>query len=157
MSSRNDNLLETPLYFGGEEYVTRVELVRRAQAEGLDISDRTIRYWATYNMFPRPYRLEGHKTPYYPVSLLAQVRAMVATRPRVVKKLREELMKSGLKTVRIGDRQFEVLPSMFEFEDNGYKCTLYKLADGSGDELLLMRRRQDGKGQEGEQSISHTS
>jgi DNA-binding transcriptional MerR regulator len=141
MSLQNDNLPEVPLCFGGKEYITRKELVRRAQAEGLDVEDRTIRYWATKDMFPRPYRLEGHKTPYYPASLLARLRVMVATRPKVIKKIRDELMASGLQSVRIGDRKFEVLPSMFEFDDNGYKCTLYKLADGSGDELLLVRRR----------------
>jgi len=129
-------------YFDGEEYITRKELVRRAQAEGLEVKERTIMYWATENMFPRPFRIDGHgKVAYYPASIMAQLRAMVATRPRVVKKLRNDLMKRGLKAIRIGERQFDVLPSMFEFEDEGYKCTLYKLADGSGDELLLVRRK----------------
>lgn len=138
-------MLEDPFFFDGEEYVIRAELVRRAQAEGLDVTERTVRYWATNDMFPRPFRVEGcGKFAFYPVSLLPRLRAMVATRPKVIKKLRNELMESGLRIVRIGDRQFKVLPSMLEFEDDGYKCTLYKLADGSGDELLLMRKGSGG-------------
>lgn len=135
-------MFEDSFVFDGEEYITRAELVKRAQAEGLEVTERTVRYWATYNMFPRPFRLDvdGHrKTAFYPVSLMPRLRAMIATRPRVIKKVRDELMEGGLKIVRIGSHQFQVLPSMLEFEEDGYKCTLYKLADGSGDELLLVR------------------
>lgn len=133
--------MEEPFIFEGEEYITRTEMIRRAQAEGLEVTERTVRYWATSNMFPRPFRIEGGgKTAFYPVSLMPKLRAMVATRPRVVKKVRNQLMERGLKIVRIGDQQFEVLPSMLEFQQDGYKCTLYKLANGSGDELLLIHR-----------------
>lgn len=128
--------------FAGQEYITRDELMQLVKREGIDMTRRTLEYWHLTDKIPRPLRVEGqgHRA-FYPRSFLNILRAMAALRPKAVRKLRQEIASSGgYQTLHFGNKEFEVLPSMLEFEADGHKCTLYKLADGSGDELLLVRR-----------------
>ncbi len=126
------------------ELITRAELARRAQAEGLDVTERTIRYWAGRNLLPRPVRLRGRGTrAFYPVDLLNLVRALVALRPARIKSLREQVCEMQAKPaelLEIGEQQFKVLPSPISWSGQGFEYRLYTLADSSGDLLLLKKK-----------------
>lgn len=127
------------------ELITRAELARRAQAEGLDVTERTIRYWAGQNLLPRPVRLRGQGTrAFYPVDLLDLVRALVALRPAKIRSLREQVCEMRAKPtelLEVGEQQFKVLSTPISWSGKGFEYRLYALADNSGDLVLLKKRR----------------
>jgi DNA-binding transcriptional MerR regulator len=151
------------------ELITRAELARQAQIEGMNVTERTIRYWAGENLLPRPVRLRGHGTrAFYSTDLLEMVRALVALRPAKIKSLREQVyemqtacgiqadMQTDMQvetprtpktletseTLDIGKQeQFKVLSTPISWSGQSFDYRLYTLADSSGDLLLLKKKK----------------
>ena len=122
------------------DLVTRDELARLAQAEGLELTERTIRYWAKVGLIPHPRRVPGTGLKsFYPRSLLERLRVLAATRPGAVKRLREG-KRGEVETVRFGTHEFRLLPELADWEEDGKVFSLRVLEDGSG--FLLIQRRQ---------------
>lgn len=132
-----------------DEVITRAELARRAQAKGLDVTERTIRYWAGKDLIPRPVRLPGQgPRAFYPASLLDLIGAMVALRPANIRLLREQLHEvqpdlaaqtAESHSLDVGGQQFEVLPAPVCWSGRDFNYQLFALADSSGNLLLLKK------------------
>jgi len=121
------------------DLVTRGELAELARAEGMDVTERTIRYWASEGLLPRPYRVAGEGTrSFYPMSLLDRLRVLCATRPSRIKKLRRSIGKA--ETIHFGDDTFSVLPASAVWERDSTEFSLRMLEDGSG--MLLIQRKK---------------
>lgn len=130
------------------DVITRAELAQRAQDEGLDVTERTIRYWAGQNLLPRPIRLRGQGTrAFYPASLLDMVRALVALRPAKIRSLREQLYEAQIRPTKLlgapetNGQRFEVLSTPISWSSQDFEYSLYTLADDSGSLLLLKKKR----------------
>lgn len=122
----------------GEELITRKELAVLAQAEGLDLSVRTLRYWAQKGLIPRPTLIEGAgNVAFYPVALLERLRILAALRPARIQALKSKLLAE--ETLDFGDKRFVVTPPLAQWQRNGSEYEIRFLANGAG--MLLIQRK----------------
>ncbi len=120
------------------DLIHRNELVSLAQREGLVLTSRTVRYWASMGWIPQPWRVEGQGfRAFYPKSLLKRLRVLAALRPKRLQELKENL--SEVETVQFGEETFDVLPAVARWERENTRCSLRMLADGSG--MLLIQKK----------------
>jgi len=121
------------------DLVPRQELVTLAQAEGMTLTIRTLRYWSMMGWIPRPWRVEGEGLrAYYPVSLLERLRVLSAIRPHHLQKLKEGLGEA--ETIQFGEETFSVLPAIVRWEREKTEYSVRVLADGTG--MLLIQRKK---------------
>lgn len=122
-----------------EELIPRDDLAELARSEGMDITTRTLRYWAQRGWIPHPWRLdgEGHRA-FYPKSLLERLRVLSAMRPGRLKKIRDNI--GDAETIQFGEDSFQVLPALVRWEREGTEFSARVLADGSG--MLLIRKKR---------------
>ena len=122
------------------DLVSRDELVRIAQGEGLDLSVRTLRYWAQHGLIPRPWRVEGEGLrAFYSLSLLKRLRVLASTRPGSIKKIRDSI--SEAESLQFGRETFRVLPAIASWERRNTRFSVRMLEDGSG--MLLIQRKKN--------------
>lgn len=138
--------------------ITRDELARRAQGVGLDVTTRTIRYWADNGFMPYPKQLEGRGvTAYYPEEMLNWVQILASIRPQRMQEIRNRLRercRSGefsVRTVTLAGETFEVFPRLASWNEGGKKYDLYLLAgDYSGQGLVLRQSTEEDQDELGE-------
>ena len=124
------------------DLIHREELVSLAQREGLVLTSRTVRYWASMGWIPQPWRVEGEGfRAFYPKSLLKRLRVLAALRPRRLRELKDNL--SEIETMQFGEEMFDVLPAIAQWERGNTRCSLRMLSDGSG-MLLIQNRKPHG-------------
>jgi len=121
------------------DLIPRDQLAALAQAEGMTLTSRTIRYWASKGWIPKPWRIEGEgPRAYYPLSLLERLRVLSALRPH-----RLQAIKKGLgeaETIKFGEDTFSVLPAIARWERENTEFSVRVLEDGTG--MLLIRGKK---------------
>ncbi len=122
------------------DLVTRERLAEIAREEGLDLTVRTLRYWAQRKLIPRPWIVKGEGLrAFYPLSMMKRLRILSATRPQKIKSIRDSV--SEAESIQFGDEMFEVLPALARWERDNAEFSIRMLEDGSG--MLLIRRRKE--------------
>jgi hypothetical protein len=121
------------------DLISREELVSIAQGEGMTLTSRTLRYWASKGWIPYPWRVEGQgPRAFYPLSLLERLRVLSAIRPQRLRSLRENVGEA--ETISFGEESFSVLPVSAHWERDNTEFSLRMLEDGSG--MLLIQRKK---------------
>lgn len=124
------------------DLVSRDDLVRIAQAEGMTLTARTLRYWAKMNWIPKPWRVEGEGVrAFYPLSLLERLRVLSALRPKRLQAIKENLGEA--ETIQFGEDTFSVLPAIAHWERDGTEFSVRVLEDGSGMLLIQGKKRKE--------------
>jgi hypothetical protein len=122
------------------DLIPRDELVSIAQGEGMTLTARTLRYWASKGWIPYPWRVEGEGLrAFYPLSLLERLRVLSAIRPQRLRALRENVGEA--ETIQFGEESFSVLPASAHWQRDNTEFSLRMLEDGSG--MLLIRQKKD--------------
>jgi len=122
------------------DLVSRDDLAAIAQAEGIPLIVRTIRYWAKMGWIPQPWRVEGEgNRAFYPLSLLERLRVLSALRPRHLAAIKANLGEA--ETITFGEDTFRVLPAIARWERDNTEFSVQVLEDGSG-MLLIQRKKQ---------------
>lgn len=135
--------------------VTRDELARLARREGLDVTKRTIRWWAKEGFLPRPTWIRGRgQRAFYPKRVLDLVRILAALRSSNVREAREKLREHVLEDVpleteviELDSGEVELSPSLQSWESGDFEYSLHLVA-GSG--LVVMKRIAGGEDELGE-------
>ena len=121
------------------DLIPRDDLVTLAQREGMALTTRTLRYWASRGWIPYPWRVDGEGLrAYYPRSLLERLRVLSAIRPGRLRSLRENIGEA--ETIQFGEDSFSVLPACASWERENTEFSLRMLEDGSG--MLLIQRKK---------------
>jgi len=119
-------------------FVSRAELSELAQKEGLNISVRTLRYWAQKGFIPRPTRKPGYgNRAFYHKSLLERLRILAALRPANIQALRRDA--SAAEIMKFGESQFEIAAGGTSWQEAGREFSMHRLANGQG--ILLICRK----------------
>ena len=122
-----------------DDLLSADELVDLANAEGMNISKRTLRYWAAEGLIPRPMRVSGEGIrSFHPRGTIERLRVLSATMPNRIRELRENV--SEAETLQFGDRTFRVLPASVKWEGENTEFSVQMLEDGSG--MLLVKRKK---------------
>ena len=70
-----------------EELVDRGKIAEMARSSGLNVSVRTLRFWASRRLIPQPIIV--HKKACYPISILESLRRIEALRPKTIEQIKE--------------------------------------------------------------------
>jgi hypothetical protein len=77
-----------------EKLVTRDSLARIARAEGMNVTDRTLRYWAMRGLIPKP--IIKDRKACYPISLISILRKIEPLRRKTIEEVRDMVWESSL-------------------------------------------------------------
>lgn len=121
------------------DLVSRDELASIAREQGMELTSRTLRYWAKMDWIPKPWRVEGEGLrAFYPLSLLERLRVLSAIRPQRLQALKESL--GATETLQFGEDTFSVLPALVRWERGDTEFSVQMLEDGTG--MLLIQRKK---------------
>ena len=123
-----------------KDLIPRDDLAALAQQEGMNLTVRTLRYWAGKGWIPKPWRVEGQGIrAFYPLSLLERIRVLSAIRPKRLQAFKENLREAEV--IQFGEDTFSVLPAVAHWEREKTEFSIRMLEDGSG--MLLIQRKKD--------------
>jgi len=95
--------------------ISRAELAAKAQAAGLNITVRTLRYWASVGLIPKPIYRE-HGKAYYPADLLHELSVIEALRRgRRVEAIKQWLKQPIIEELELGGKRFQIVANLGEF------------------------------------------
>lgn len=108
-----------------------------AQQEGLDISERTLRYWAKEKLIPPP-EFNRDRRACYPISLIERLRLIDQLRqPRTLHGIKQ--MVEEIETLKIGDRTFCIIRDLGEIESENHVYAIREIENGQY--LVHVRRK----------------
>jgi len=136
--------------------IARDELARKAREDlGLDVDERTIRFWAKEGLMPWPKRIDGRGLKsFYPEEMLDWVAVLASIRPSNISDIRDELrdrcMNNDLapRKLEAASEEFDVFPMLSSWEDESGQTNELYLVVGGG--LLLRKKRKGQNKKEGD-------
>jgi len=104
--------------------ISRTELAEKAQRAGLNITARTLRYWASVGLIPKPVYGERGKA-LYPEALLDELRVIDKLRkPRSISAIKEWLEKPVIEELSVGEKRFQIIANLGKSFSQGREYSL---------------------------------